>query len=241
LPNTNIPVGNGIQLGEIKQSLSSVTEPSRVILSISVGNYTNSWELFVYQAQLPEIQKVLVTQQLDAAAIEKLNKGGSVLLTLKQGSLKANKGGDIQIGFSSIFWNTAWTGGQAPTTLGVLVDPSHPALKKFPTESYSNWQWWDAMSHSNAILLDSVQKGLQPIVRVIDDWVTARSLGLIFECRAGNGKLMVSGIDLLTNQENRPEAKQLLYSLKNYMVSSQFNTVTRVGIEIIKKLAVVKP
>ena len=39
-----------------------------------------------------------------------LNKGGKVLLTLKQGTIKADKGGDIQVGFSSIFWNTAWTG-----------------------------------------------------------------------------------------------------------------------------------
>jgi hypothetical protein len=117
----------------------------------------------------------MLTNVMDEKAVETLNEGGKVLLTLKKGALKGNKGGDIAIGFSSIFWNTAWTHSQPPVTLGILCDPKHPAFKEFPTQRYSNWQWWDAMSHSNAIRLDSVATGLQPIVRVIDDWVTAHS------------------------------------------------------------------
>jgi hypothetical protein len=48
---------------------------------------------------------------------------------------------------------------------------------------------------------------------------------LIFECKAGNGSLIVSGIDLLTDQEKRPEAKQLLYSLEAYMNTAAFKPV----------------
>jgi hypothetical protein len=231
-----IPLGNGIRLGKINQSLSSITEASRIVLTVAAGGFQNSWELFVYPASLPKVDHILTTQELDDNAIETLNNGGKVLLTLKKGSVKSAKGGDIKSGFSSIFWNTAWTHSQPPTTLGILVNPKHPALKYFPTEYHSNWQWWDAMSHSNVILFDSVAHNLKPIVRVIDDWVTARSLGLIFECRAGKGKLIVSGIDLLTDQENRPEAKQLLFSLKKYMSTNQFQPQTEVNIEKIKGL-----
>ena len=92
------------------------------------------------------------------------------------------------------------------------------------------------MSHSNVILLDSVSHKLKPIVRVIDDWVTACSLGLIFECRVGKGKLMVSGIDLLNDEDKRPEAKQLLFSLKRYMNTNQFDPQINVDIEKIKGL-----
>lgn len=235
LPKTDIAVGNGISLGQMSQSLSSITQASKIILSVTVGGFKNSWTLFVYPASLPQLD-VFTTQQLDDRAIETLNNGGNVLLTIKKGSVKQNMGGDIKIGFSSIFWNTAWTGGQPPATLGILVNPASPALKEFPTEYHSNWQWWDAMSHSDAILLDSVTKGLQPIVRVIDDWVTAQPLGLIFECRVGKGKLMVSSIDLLSDQDKRPEAKQLLYSLKKYMTGSQFNPSKQVDIQKIKGL-----
>ena len=235
LPETDIAIGNNISLGKINQSLSSVTHASKITLTVTVGNFQNSWELFVYPASLPDVD-ILTTSQLDTKAIEVSNNGGKVLLTLKKGSLKAAKGGDIKIGFSSIFWNTAWTNGQPPVTLGILTNPAHPALRDFPTEYYSNWQWWDAISNSAAIQLDSVATGLNPIVRVIDDWVTARPLGLVFECTVGKGKLIVSGIDLLSNQDKRPEAKQLLYSLKKYMLTSQFNPTVQVSIEKIKEL-----
>lgn len=232
LPTTNIPVGNAIPLGSITQSLQTIQQPERLILSITIGIYQNTWDLFVYPASLPDnTREILVTQQLDAKALETLNSGGKVLLTPKQGSLKADKGGDIAIGFSSIFWNTAWTHGQPPHTLGILCNPAHPALAAFPTQYHSNWQWWDAMSHSNAIRLDSLAKGLPPIVRVIDDWVTARPLGLITECKVGKGKLLFSGIDLLTDQDKRPEARQLLYSLKQYMNGAAFNPVTPIAFE----------
>ncbi|HWW38366.1 MAG TPA: hypothetical protein VNZ46_03610, partial [Pedobacter sp.] len=219
-----IALGNAIRLGTIKQVLASVKTPQRVILSATVANHTNTWDIFVYPNVLPETPKdVLVTQILDAKAIKVLNEGGKVLLTLKKGSVKTDMGGDVKTGFSTIFWNTAWTSSQPPTTMGILCNPKHPALASFPTQYHSNWQWWDAMTHSSAIRLDAVGDQINPIVRVIDDWVTAQSLGLVFECNAGKGKLVVSGIDLLSDQDKRPEARQLLYSLENYMNGSQFN------------------
>jgi hypothetical protein len=181
---------------------------------------------------------ILVTQQLDTKAKEALDKGGKVLLTLKKGSVKPDKGGSVAIGFSSIFWNTAWTNGQAPHTLGILCDPQHPSFAAFPTEYHSNWQWWDAMSHSNAIRLDAIDPTLKPIVRVIDDWVTARPLGLIFECRVGKGTLLVSSIDLLSEQNKRPEARQLLYSLKGYMAGDKFHPAVEVPLQKIKGLLI---
>ena len=74
------------------------------------------------------------------------------------------------------------------------------------------------------------------LLRVIDDWFTARPLALVFECRAVNGKRLISGIDLLSDQENRPEARQLLYSLKKYMAGKEFNPKTTIPIENIKAL-----
>ncbi|MGF7039623.1 sugar-binding domain-containing protein [Mucilaginibacter lappiensis] len=237
LERTKISFGNGIKLGVINQPLTLVTKPAKLTLTVSVAGHENSWDIFVYPATLPQVsQEIMVTNTLDNKAIELLNKGGKVLLTLEKGQLKKDKGGDIAIGFSSIFWNTAWTKSQPPVTLGILCNPQHPALKEFPTQSYSNWQWWDAMSHSNAIRLDSVANDLQPIVRVIDDWVTARPLGLIFECQAGNGKLIVSGIDLQSDLDKRPEARQLLYSLKSYMNGDKFSPNKKIDIQKINAL-----
>jgi len=237
LSRSDIPIGNGFSIGRIQQSLKTVQEPSRLVVSVSLGKFQNSWDIFVYPTALPELNdNILIVDQLDSKAIETLNKGGKVLLTVKKGSIKPEVGGDIAIGFSSIFWNTAWTNGQAPHTLGILCNPKHSALSNFPTQYHSNWQWWDGMSHSNAIRLDAIDSKLQPIVRVIDDWVTARPLGLVFECRVGKGRLMVSGIDLVTDQAKRIEARQLLYSLRKYMGTNAFNPQTQVAADKIKNL-----
>jgi len=223
LPRTDIPLGNGTRLGEIRQPLAAIKQAGRFILSVEAGGHENSWDLFVYPATLPAVEpSIYLTQELDARAQELLDSGAKVLLTLKKGSVRPDKGGNAGIGFSSIFWNTSWTNGQLPHSLGILCDPRHPALSEFPTQYHSNWQWWDGMSHADAIWLDAVSRELQPIVRVIDDWFTARPEALIFECRTGKGKLLVSGIDLLTDKEKRPEARQLLYSLEKYMASDKF-------------------
>lgn len=242
LPQTDIKIGNGNQVGKIVQSLSTIVEASKLILSVNIGDFQNTWDFFVYPATLPKAPAdILIAQSFDAAVLEKLNNGGKVLITLPKGSIRKEAGGTIAIGFSSIFWNTAWIGGQPPHTLGILVNPKHPAFNQFPTDYYSNWQWWDAMSHSNALLLDSVSKGIKPVVRVIDDWVTARSLGLVIECKVGNGKLLLTSIDLISENEKRPEAKQLLYSLINYMEGKLFNPADKVEWERLKKLVNTEP
>ena len=82
---------------------------------------------------------------------------------------------------------------------------------------------WDAMSNSNAIILDEFTADLQPIVRIIDDWFENRRTALIFEVKVGKGSLLISGVDLHSNLENRPEAVQLRYSLTKYMAGDRFN------------------
>lgn len=222
LMNT-LRIGNNQQAGAVTMNLNEIKEAKKLTLIVTLGQYANQWDFFVFPKTLPNVNnEVYVTASFDQKARELLASGGKVLYTLRKGVLKKDKGGDIALGFSSIFWNTAWTRGQAPVTLGLLCDPQHPAFQHFPTDFHSNWQWWDAITHADAMRLDRIDPTLKPIVRVIDDWFTARPLGLVFEANIGKGKLIVSAIDLLTDRQNRPEARQLLYSLSAYMQSSSF-------------------
>ncbi len=224
LARQNIPVGNGIDLGDISYPLHNIKIPQRLNLSIEVETFKNDWDIWVYPAETEKLSgDIRVVTNLSPDILNFLEEGGSVLLNGDKGSIAANKGGDIGIGFSSIFWNTSWTNGQKPHTLGILCNPDHPALANFPTDYYSDWQWWDAMSHSNAVVLDDFDPNLKPIVRVIDDWFTNRRLALLFEAKIGKGKLLISGIDLHTDLDKRIEARQLLYSLKKYMLGKEFN------------------
>lgn len=219
----DLPFGNNIEVGQVSQSLGAIQEATQLTLEVAVGDYQNHWDFFVYPDETYRYDdEIYITDKLDDKAKSLLAQGKSVLWSLPQSTLRKEKGGDIAVGFSSIFWNTAWTRGQPPHTLGILCDPEHPAFGEFPTEYHSNWQWWDAMTYSNAINLQSVDERLQPIVRVIDDWVTARPLALAFECKVGNGRLVVSGIDFHQKMAERPAARQLLHSFVMYMKGGEF-------------------
>lgn len=92
------------------------------------------------------------------------------------------------------------------------------------------------MAHSDAIEYYKISPEIRPIVRVIDDWFTNRPLALVFEVKVGTGRLLVSGIDFWQDMGNRPEARQLLHSLKQYMASSAFNPTATVAAEQLQKL-----
>ena len=238
-PDTDIPIGNAFKLGDVSFPLASVSTPEKLTLEVNVNDLSNSWDFWVFPATKELIEgaeKIKIVQKLDVQTAQFLENGGSVILTLKKGTLPKELGGEVKVGFSSIFWNTAWTGGQAPHTLGILCNPEHPALAGFPTEYHSNWQWWDAMSHSEAINITGFPSGMLPIVRAIDDWVTNRPLALVFEAKVGKGKILVSGIDLVQDSDKRPEAQQLLFSLKKYMAGSKFNPAVEISIDKLRGL-----
>ncbi|MBK7131436.1 MAG: hypothetical protein IPH69_01010 [Bacteroidales bacterium] len=237
-----MPVGirNCISIGSFSfdLALAKITKAQKIRLEVSIDKtpYVNSWDFWVY----PEKQQirpgnVLVTETLDKNASDVLKKGGSVLL-LTYGKVGKAKGAQVAIGFSSIFWNTAWTNNQPPHTLGFLCDPKHPLFSDFPTEYHSNWQWWDPVTHSQAMIIDGFPAELHPLIQPIDTWFENRRLALAFEAKAGNGKLFVCSIDLKDKIEERPVSKQLLLSLLNYMNGKSFDPQIKVDLSRIKSI-----
>jgi hypothetical protein len=125
---------------------------------------------------------------------------------------------------------------QRCTTLGLLCDARHPALRLFPTDMHSDWQWEDIAVNSRALVMDSLPRTLRPIVQWIDDWNTNRKLGLIFECRVGEGRLLICTADLEGNLERRPAARQLRASLLTYAAGPEFNPAVEVPADDIRRL-----
>ena len=233
-----IKTGNNIPAGTVSMDLINLSTPQKLTLEVSVKNTSvkNKWDFWVYPAQ-QEINpgNVLITDKIDTRAMDILKKGGSVLYQVF-GKVGKEKGAQVAIGFSSIFWNTAWTGNQPPHTLGILCDPQHPLFSEFPTEYHSNWQWWDPVTHSQAMILNDFPSELKPLIQPIDTWFENRKLALAFEAKSGNGKLMVCSIDLKDKIEERPVTKQLLYSMLKYMNSDAFNPTEVIEINKIKDL-----
>lgn len=235
----DLPLTNCIPAGEIKYALSGIGEPSQLIVSVEVKetNSKNQWNIWVYPAKQEAVEQLpYITSTLDNQTMVRLDKGENVLLLLTPGSILPEKGGDIRVGFSSIFWNTAWTNKQPPHTLGILCDPAHPALAAFPTEGYSDYQWWDLVSNCNAMVLDDFPADYRPVVQLIDDWFTNRKLGILLEGKVGNGKLMVCSADLQKDLDKRPAARQLRQSILQYMASNRFNPPASLDPALVKAL-----
>lgn len=249
LPPADVPLGNGFELGTVNVDLKSVKAPSHFKLVVQVAEkpgasspekpVENDWDIWIYPGSdrhaSPTNAEVLVTAQLDEVAQKRLRSGGKVLLTIPAQQVRNFGTAPVKLGFSSIFWNTAWTGRQAPTTLGLLCDPRHPALAEFPTEDHSNWQWWYLVHRAGALRLDLLPHDLSPIVRVIDDWVTARPLGLVIEGKVGAGKIIVCGFDL-TRDADDPVSRQMRTSLVEYMASKKFKPTCDLTVEQIHSL-----
>ena len=233
-----VPVDNTIQVGNIEFALGQIENAAKITLQVFLEDtpFTNSWDFWVYPDELEtESGEVMITNRLDQAATSMLEQGGSVLL-LTSGRVNQEYGSQVEIGFSSIFWNTAWTMGQAPHTLGILCDPDHPVFNGFPTEYHSNWQWWEPIVHSQAMILDHLPGELRPLIQPIDTWFANRKLGLAFEAKAGNGKLMVCSIDLRQDIEKRPVSRQLLNSILDYMNSNEFNPQVEIHQDLVNEM-----
>ena len=236
LPAQTIRIGNANQVGRIQFDLTQVETPAQLRISVAIEgtDYHNGWDFWVYphQVDMTAPADVVVASRWNDLLAASLNNGDTVVLLAPPHTVDS----DVPAGFTSIFWNTQWTNGQPPHTLGVLCNPKHKALSHFPTEFHSNWQWWDLVAHSRAMILDDLSDELTPIVQVIDDWNTNRKLGLVFEARVGKGKLLVCSIDLMTDIEHRPVARQMLHSLLRYAGRSAFKPRQRVEPETIAAL-----
>jgi hypothetical protein len=240
LPARDVPVDNGLSLGRVRVKLAGLAAPRkyRLVAGLEGTSFENDWDVWVYPSRVETAvpASVSVVRELDEATEARLRDGGRVVLLLPPDRLRGDALGKVELGFSSIFWNTAWTSRQAPHTLGVLLDPKHPALAAFPSEGYSNWQWWYLVSRAGAMILDGLPKELRPTVQVIDDWFTNRRLGLVFEARVGKGRLLVTSIDLERDLDGNPVARQMRHSLLRYAASDRFAPQVEVTADAVRAL-----
>ena len=226
----DVKIGNDQVLGEISTPLDMVKEAERLTLSVSLAhqNVTNEWNIWVYPSHLEmNAGDVIVTADIDKAR-SALAKGKKVLLNLPKDKIQGLEGK-----FVPVFWSPVHFPNQ-PGTMGVLCNPKENALKYFPTEEHSDWQWWDLCKNATTMQLDSIENHVKVLVSMMDNFYKNRNLGLVFETKVGKGKLLVCSIDL-NEVEKRPVARQLKYSLIEYMKSKEFNPAGNLDFDILEK------
>lgn len=222
--------GELAKVGTLKPAIASVRKAEKVTLALSIDGtpYRNDYSLWIYPAADKEVapsEDICVTDDLDAH-LKYLTEGGKVLWFPSKDKHKDQTVGGL---FQTDYWNYRMfrticenlDRPVSPGTLGILTDPGHPALADFPTEFHTNWQWFPIIKQSYPMILDRLSDDYRPIVQVIDNVERNHKLGLLFEFKVGNGKLLVCMSDLKAVQD-KPEARQFYRSILEYMESSAF-------------------
>lgn len=236
LPFGGAKVGSVTPLGEISLPLAGVRGAShlRVSLAVEGTKARNHWDVWVYPDSLDTAvpTDVTIAHDYDDNARKALAAGGKVLLLWPVKRASANT---LATQFLPVFWSLTWFKAQ-PGTLGIFCDPKHPALASFPTDAYSNYQWWEITQPSRAFILNDTPAGFRPIIQVMDDFHRNHKLGAVFETRVGEGRLLVCSFDLESDLDKRPAARQLLHSLLAYMHGDAFRPAAALDPAVLEKL-----
>ncbi|MFI5382217.1 MAG: glycoside hydrolase family 2 TIM barrel-domain containing protein, partial [Tepidisphaerales bacterium] len=216
----DIPVAKNTPIGEIRFTLGNLGPPARINIELRIDgtDIVNDWNIWCYSPRVrTNSGMVIISDGLDESARSALAAGKAVLLIADQA--KGTRAAKPQ--FHSVYWSAS----MFPTksaTLGLLADPSHPALSRFPTEAHCDYQWQQVCAGATMFNLDGLPKDLKPIVQPIPDFHFIQRLGTVFEARLGKGRLMVCGYNL-RDLDGKPARRQLLESLLTYMNSPAFD------------------
>jgi hypothetical protein len=229
-----LPVGKNHKFGTVCFPLCSVSEPSKLTLTVRIaGDYRNHWDFWVYpEGKEVNSEGVYISDTLDAKTLDVLRSGGKVLLTAAG---KVRLGSDVVQHYLPVFWNTSWFKMRPPHTTGAYIDKTHPLFRHgFPTDDWTNLNWWELLNRAQVMNLMELPKSYQSPVQPIDTWHISRKLGMIVEANVLGGKLLMTTMDIDTDLDHRLVARQMRRAVISYMSSDDFQPAVTLEPQVIE-------
>ena len=224
-----LPIGKNIDAGAVVYSLSAINSPTKGTLSVVItDNVTgsvvgrNHWEFWVYPSHVdaPSEEGIYIADKLTDEALEALKQGGKVLLTAAG---NVTYGNDVVQHYLPVFWNTSWFKMRPPHTTGAAIDTAHPLFAHgFPTDDWSNLNWWELLNKAQVMNLSDFPLHYQSPIQPIDTWHISRKLGMLVEAKVLGGQLLMTTMDVTRHLESRPVARQMRHAIVRYMQSADF-------------------
>ena len=176
---------------------------------------------------------VITAKPENVKTVRKGNTWMSSELTVKQdvnGSLtfltaagKVRYGRDVVQHYLPVFWNTSWFKMRPPHTTGAYIDKQHPLFKyDFPTDDWSNLNWWELLNRAQVMNLTEFPNDYQSPIQPIDTWHVSRKLGMLVEAKVLKGRLLMTTMDITSDLEHRLVARQMRQAILAYMQSNDF-------------------
>ena len=169
---------------------------------------------------MPDEGDIYIADELNDKALDVLRKGGKVLLTAAG---KVTYGSDVVQHYLPVFWNTSWFKMRPPHTTGASIDTAHPLFAHgFPTDDWSNLNWWELLNKAQVMNLADFPAHYQSPIQPIDTWHISRKLGMLVEANVLGGKLLMTTMDITHDLERRIVARQMRTAILRYMQSADF-------------------
>ena len=221
---SDIKAGEITKLYTLSFNMPKVEEPTRIKIcaTIAGGNVDaeNEWELYVFPKakKLSKPRNLTVAENMSAEELIKAMKDGKNVLLLSAGPFP-NRQIDFQLSVAGR------TNGHLAT---VIAD--HPLMRELPNDGFCGWQFREMMNGGQSVILDNPDLPYAPIIEMASSYKNARPEALVFEYRIGNGKLLVSALDL---KENDPGACWLKEKMTAYAASDEFEPECSVSVETV--------
>ncbi|MBQ8988216.1 MAG: beta-glucuronidase [Prevotella sp.] len=234
-----LPLGKNTDLGTVCIPLEGFAAPGKYTLYVNIaGQIRNHWDFWVYPEEVKseevKSEELLVTDSLDSKAVAILKKGGKVLLTAAG---KVRLGNDVVQHYLPVFWNTSWFKMRPPHTTGAYIDNTHPLFRYgFPTDDWSNLNWWELLNKAQVMNLMEFPADYQPPIQPIDTWHVSRKLGMLVEANVLKGKLLMTTIDITSDLDHRVVARQMRQAILDYMESGDFQPALTLEPQVITDL-----
>jgi len=231
----DLPAGKSLKVARVPL-FTDTTLPGKYTLTLTLAEgqrtYTNTYDYWVYPTQQAELstKDIYVADTLDAKAVGVLKRGGKVLITAAG---RVRYGNDVKQQYLPVFWNTSWFKMRPPHTTGAYIDKEHPIFREFPTDDWSNLNWWELLNRAQVMNLSELPASYQSPVQPIDTWHVSRKLGMIVEANVLGGRLLMTTMDITSNLDHRPVARQMRKAIVDYMQSADFQPSLTLDAQVI--------
>ena len=225
----NCPPGTYTSLGRLDIPLEVKGVSAALILTVSIGDCTSTYPVWVYQKTSPECPKnVYETRVFDEQTRAVLQNGGRVYLS--PDADKESLPYSIKTQFTTDFWSVG-TFADQEGGMGQLIDTEHPIFKEFPTDFHTDWQWW-IMATKRAVILPHPMK---TIITEMDSYAFLRPMAQMIEFRCLKGKVLLSTMELHKSQQY-PEVRALQASIYTYLSGENFEPAEEITEEELSML-----
>lgn len=231
------PQGDLTEIGSLSIDLKAFDKDTKAVLTVTntEAGCSNSWDIWVYQPKPSSWfdDTVTVGDTYDDAVRVTLEAGGKAVILADPNRMTKVRKGE----FFPVFWSPVWFKSVDPC--GMFCQQDHPLFDGFPTGRYADLNWKDPLENSFGMIIDGLGPGFEPVTEIVPNFYTIEHATNLFECRVGEGRLLVCSIDL--TRTDMPSILSLRNSIVSYVNGDEFNPVQTIDGRKLDALLNAKP